>query len=86
MNSRIVVRCTRACLGLARSQRTRLVLPLVAPCVLALRDLSQMWKYETLGKCNAWGAKSGILYAHAQLIHINPYKSLTNLPIAFLIF
>jgi ABC-type amino acid transport system permease subunit len=44
----IVVRCTRACLGLARSQRPRLVLAPVALRVLAPRDLSQMCKYETL--------------------------------------
>jgi hypothetical protein len=43
-----MVRCTGACLGLARSQRSRLVLALVAPRVLALRDLLQMCKYETL--------------------------------------
>jgi hypothetical protein len=43
-----MVRCTEACLGLARSQRHRLVLAPVAPRVLAPRDLSQMRKYETL--------------------------------------
>jgi hypothetical protein len=37
--------CTGACLDLTHSQRPRLVL---APCVLALRDLSQMCKYVTL--------------------------------------
>jgi hypothetical protein len=35
----MVVRCTEACLGLARSQRPRLVLALVVPRVLAPRDL-----------------------------------------------
>jgi hypothetical protein len=40
-NSKIVLRCTGACLGLARSQRPRLVLALTAPRVLAPRDLSQ---------------------------------------------
>jgi hypothetical protein len=44
----MVVICTGACLGLARSQRPRLVLAPVVPRVLALRDLSQMCKYETL--------------------------------------
>jgi hypothetical protein len=39
----MVVRCTGACLGLARSQHPRLVLAPVVP-----RDLSQMCKYETL--------------------------------------
>jgi hypothetical protein len=34
INLRIVVRCTGACLGLARSQRPRLVLAPVAPCAL----------------------------------------------------
>jgi hypothetical protein len=72
----IVVRCTGACLGLARSQRPRLVLALVAPRVLAPCDLSQMCKYETLKKCNAWGVKSGILHAHAQLNHISPSNHL----------
>jgi hypothetical protein len=48
MNSRIVVRCTEACLGLARSQRPRLVLAPEAPRVLAPRDLSQQCKCETL--------------------------------------
>jgi hypothetical protein len=43
-----MVRCTGACLDLARSQRSRLVLAPVAPCVLVPRDLSQMCKYETL--------------------------------------
>jgi hypothetical protein len=43
-----MVRCTGACLGLARSQRPRLVLAPVAPHVLAPRDLSQMCKYDTL--------------------------------------
>jgi hypothetical protein len=45
-NSRIVVRCTGACLGLARIQRSRLVLAPEAPRVLAPCDLSQMCKYE----------------------------------------
>jgi hypothetical protein len=48
MNSGMVVRCTGACLGLARSQLSRLVLAPVAPRALALRDLSQTSKYETL--------------------------------------
>jgi hypothetical protein len=43
-----MVRCTRACLGLAHIQRTRLVLAPVVPRVLAPRDLSQLYKYETL--------------------------------------
>jgi hypothetical protein len=41
----MVVRCTGACLGLARSQRPRLVL---APRVLTPRDLSQICNYEPL--------------------------------------
>jgi hypothetical protein len=32
------------------------------------------------------GAKSGILHAHAQLTHINPYKPFTKLYLAFLVF
>jgi hypothetical protein len=43
-------------------------------------------KYETLHKCNTWGAKSGKLHAHAQLTHGNPCEPFTNLPIAFLAF
>jgi hypothetical protein len=39
-NSRIVLRCTGACLGLAHSQRSRLVLAPTASRVLAPRDLS----------------------------------------------
>jgi hypothetical protein len=38
----------RACLGLADSQCSRLVLAPVAPRVLAPRDLSQICKYESL--------------------------------------
>jgi hypothetical protein len=48
LNLRIGVRCTRACLGLARSQHPRLVLAPVVPHVLAPRGLSQIYKYETL--------------------------------------
>jgi hypothetical protein len=44
----MMVRCTRACLGLARGQRPRLVLAPVFPRVLALRGLSQLCTYETL--------------------------------------
>jgi hypothetical protein len=42
----MVVRCIGAYLGLAHSQRPQLVLAPEAPCVLALRDLSQMCNYE----------------------------------------
>jgi hypothetical protein len=35
---------------------------------------------------NPWGAKSGMLHAHAQLNPIIPYKPFTNLPLAFLVF
>jgi hypothetical protein len=48
INSMIAVRCTEACLGLACSQRPRLVLALEAPRVLALRDLSQICNHEPL--------------------------------------
>jgi hypothetical protein len=47
-NSKMVVRCTGACLGLAHSQRSRLVLALEAPRVLAPRDLSQRCNHEPL--------------------------------------
>jgi hypothetical protein len=53
----MVVKCTGACLGLAHSQRSRLVLALEAPRVLAPHDLSQMCKYETLTKMQCMGCK-----------------------------
>jgi hypothetical protein len=43
-----MVRCTMACLGLARGYRPRLVLAPTVPQVLAPRDLSQLCTYETL--------------------------------------
>jgi hypothetical protein len=43
-----MVRCTGAYLGLAHSQRPRLVLAPVVPRVLTPRDLLQTYKYETL--------------------------------------
>jgi hypothetical protein len=48
----IAVRCIGACLGLARSQQSRLVL---AP--EALRDLSQCTSMRCQHGCNVWGAK-----------------------------
>jgi hypothetical protein len=42
----IAVRCTGACLGLAQSQRSRLVLAPEDLLVRALRDLSQRCTYE----------------------------------------
>jgi hypothetical protein len=74
---------TKTCLGLARSYQRRLVMAPTAPLVLAPRGLPQIWKYETLYKCNAWGVKSSKLHAHAQLTHGNPYEPFTNLPIVF---
>jgi hypothetical protein len=44
----MVVRCTGVCLGLARSQRPRLVLTLVVLRILTPRYLLQICKYETL--------------------------------------
>jgi hypothetical protein len=44
----MVVKCTGAYLDLAHSQHPRLVLALVVPRILTLRDLSQICKYETL--------------------------------------
>jgi hypothetical protein len=67
----IVVRCTEACLDLARSQRPRLVLASEAPRVLAPRDLSQKCNQEPLHKCNAWGAKGDKMHAYAQFTHTN---------------
>jgi hypothetical protein len=43
----MVVRCTGACLGLARSYRPRLVLAPEALRVRAPRDLSQGYTYES---------------------------------------
>jgi hypothetical protein len=56
-----MVRCTGACLGIARSQRSRLLLAPVAPRILSPRDLSQMCKYETPIK-NAMGAVQRVVY------------------------
>jgi hypothetical protein len=52
-----MVRCTGACLGLARSQRPRLVLAPEAPRVLAPRHLSRMCKYEMLTQMQCMGFK-----------------------------
>jgi hypothetical protein len=78
-----VVRCTGAYLGLARSQRPRLVLAPVLLRVLAPHHLSQICEYETLHKCNAWGAKGSMLHDYAQLTHVNSYKLFTNLSLVF---
>jgi hypothetical protein len=53
----IAVRCIGACLGLARSQQSRLVLAPEAPRVLAPRDLSQCTSMRCQHGCNVWGAK-----------------------------
>jgi hypothetical protein len=81
-----MVRCTGACLGLARSQRPRLVLALVAPRVLAPRDLSQnasMSHYINV----MHGVQRVICY---MLMHnltiLTRYKPFMNLPLAFLVF
>jgi hypothetical protein len=34
-------------------------------------------------KYNAWGVKSNMLHDHEQLNHLNPYKLITKLPLAF---
>jgi hypothetical protein len=81
-----MVRCTGACLGLARSHRPRLVLALGVPRVLAPRGQSQICKYEKPHKCNAWGAKSDKMHNHAHPSHVNPHKLITNLPLTFLVF
>jgi hypothetical protein len=36
--------------------------------------------------CNAWGAKSGILHAHARHNHISPSSHLIVAPSNFLVF
>jgi hypothetical protein len=46
-NSKMVVRCSGACLGPARGYRPRQVLAPRVPRVCALRDLSQRCKYES---------------------------------------
>jgi hypothetical protein len=80
MNSRIVVRCTGACLGLTRSQRPRLVLAPEASHVLAPRDLTQCVSIRCQHGRNVWGTKSGILHAHARLNHISPLSYLLICP------
>jgi hypothetical protein len=62
----MVVRCTGACLGLARSQRSRLVLALEVLRVLAPRDLSQMCKYEMPTQMQCMGGAKVVYY---MLIH-----------------
>jgi hypothetical protein len=79
----MVVRCTRACLGLARSQHPRLVLALFR---VVYRKYASMRHQHN---CNAWGSKSGkmqLQHNHAQPIHVNLYKLFTNLPLSFLVF
>jgi hypothetical protein len=76
-----MLRCTGACLDLAHSQR-------LDWCWLRwlrviYRNYVSMRHYH---KCNACGVKSGMLHAHAQLNHINPYKPFTNLLLVFLVF
>jgi hypothetical protein len=71
-NSRKVVRCTRACLALARGSFPRLVLAPVAPRVLAPWGLTQKCKYETLNiTCNAWGSKCNMLHDHAYFTYFD---------------
>jgi hypothetical protein len=82
----MVVTCTGACLGLALGYRPQLVLALAVAHVLASRGLSQICKYETPHKYNAWSAKNDMLHDHARLTHVNPYKLFTNLPLSFLVF
>jgi hypothetical protein len=52
-----MVRCTGACLGLARGYRPLLVLALVVPRVLASRGLSQLCTYEPLTYMQYMGCK-----------------------------
>jgi hypothetical protein len=54
--------------------------------VLAPRGLLQYARMRHQYKHNAWGAKSDMLHDYAQLTHTNPYKTFTNLPLAFLVF
>jgi hypothetical protein len=58
----ISVRCTGACLSLAQSQRSQLVLALEAPRVLAPWDLSQMRKYEMPIWMQCMGCKKVVYY------------------------
>jgi hypothetical protein len=76
----MVVRCTGACLGLACSQWSQLVLAPEAPRVLTPRDLSQCTSMRCQYGCNVWGAKSGILQAHARLNHISTSSHLLLCP------
>jgi hypothetical protein len=75
-----MVRYTGAYLGLARSQRPRLVLAPEAPRVLAPRDLSQICNHEPLHICNAWGANSDKMHAYAQFTQTNLFNHLLIYP------
>jgi hypothetical protein len=70
-----MVRCIGACLGLTRSQRPQLVLALVAPRVLAPRDLSQICKYGPLTKMQCMGVQRAI---HYMLMHNLTILALTS--------
>jgi hypothetical protein len=58
----MVVRCTGACLDLARSQRSRLVLAPEAPRVLAPCDLSQCASMRYQHGCNVYGVQKVVYY------------------------
>jgi hypothetical protein len=71
-----MVRCTVACLGVTRSQRSRLVLAPVAPCVLAPRNLSQMCKYEMPTNI-VHGVQRGVCYTLMHnLTILNPLQTI----------
>jgi hypothetical protein len=82
----MVVRCTEACLALARVS--------VFDLCWLLRFLGSLLrviyhKYASMShqhKCNAWVEKCNMLHDHVHLNHIKPHKIFTKLPIAFLIF
>jgi hypothetical protein len=75
-------------------------LPFVLLAVSALDSCWLQWllayllcmlycKYASMrhqNKCNAWGAKGGMLNDQVQVNHITPYKAFTNLPLAFYYF
>jgi hypothetical protein len=73
----MVVRCTRACLGLGWCWLRRFLTSWL--CVVYHKYAYMRHRY----KCNACGAKSNMLHDYAQLTHTNPYKPFTNLPLAF---
>jgi hypothetical protein len=82
----MMVRRTGACLGLVHSYCPRLVLARRFLGSLLLMAYCNYARMRHQHRCNAWGARSGMLRDYAHLTHTNRYKPFTNLPLAFLVF